>query len=78
MVSGVRRSKIFSLFVFRRTFLDLATPVVLLLSFLLPGCVRVAGTAGSWHANPDGQVESRQAGFDTQKIFSKGEEPVVS
>lgn len=53
----------------------LGMPVVLLCVVFLNGCVRVAGTAGYWNTGPDGQMESKQAGFDTQKLVSKGKTP---
>ena len=51
----------------------------LLLCFLaasfLSGCVRVAGTAGYWKTGQDGDLESQQASFDTDRLVQKGKTP---
>ena len=40
------------------------------------GCIRVAGSAGYWHKNPDEEtVKSKQVGFDTEEITHPGKEP---
>ena len=41
----------------------------------LTGCVRVAGTAGYWHAGQDGDMEAKSAGFDTNSLAQKGKTP---
>lgn len=32
---------------------------------LLSGCVRIAGGAGYWHTDKDGQTTAKTAGFDS-------------
>ena len=58
---------------------ELNTPNLLLVwdrcALILSGCVRVAGTAGYWHAGQDGPLESKQAGFDTDTLVQKGKTP---
>lgn len=58
----------------RRIFL-LGTLVAVLCTIFLSGCVHVAGTAGYWKAGPEGQLQSKQAGFDTQNLVQKGKTP---
>lgn len=58
-----------------RLFLLGSTGAVLCAVFFLGGCVRVAGTAGYWHAGQDGQVEAKQTGFDTNALGQQGKTP---
>ena len=51
------------------------TAIAVLGTVFLSGCVRVAGTAGYWHSGQDGQLESKQAGFDTNELVQKGKTP---
>lgn len=41
------------------------------LVFIFQGCVRLTGSAGYWKTTPDGEVQSKQAGFDTANLVSK-------
>jgi hypothetical protein len=43
-------------------------------SFIFSGCVRVAGTAGYWHANAEGEAQAKQVGFDTADLVPKGKD----
>lgn len=45
----------------------------MLLSVFASGCVRVAGTAGYWKAEPDGKTAVKQASFDTNRLVQKDE-----
>ncbi|OGX11847.1 MAG: hypothetical protein A2351_01325 [Omnitrophica bacterium RIFOXYB12_FULL_50_7] len=58
----------------RRIFL-LGTPVAVLLTVFLSGCVRVAGTAGYSKINPDGETTVKQAGFDTANLVPGAQPP---
>jgi hypothetical protein len=49
--------------------------IVALCALSAGGCVRVAGTAGYVHAGQDGQLESKRAGFDTDKLVQKEKAP---
>ena len=52
----------------RRIFL-LGMPIAVLLTVFLGGCV--SGSAGYWNTGPDGQLKSKQAGFDTANLVQK-------
>ncbi|MFA7254743.1 MAG: hypothetical protein WC133_01425 [Candidatus Omnitrophota bacterium] len=58
----------------RRIFLR-STLVAVLLTVLLGGCVRVAGTAGYAKINADGETTVKRAGFDTADLVSKNKTP---
>ena len=72
---GVRRTRAFTPYTVRRTPFAAVTLCAVLLTVFLCGCVRVAGTAGYWHTGQEGQLESKQAGFDTNDLVQKGKTP---
>ena len=47
--------------------LGLRTPCLLAIiaGLVFSGCVRVAGTAGYWHSDTEGEGKAKQVGFDT-------------
>ena len=54
------------------------TPVKLvgvlgLMVLTFQGCVRLAGGAGYWHTNAAGETQSKQAGFDTNRLVPDGQ-----
>lgn len=49
--------------------------VLALMIFSFAGCVRLAGGAGYWHTDSEGEVKSKQMGFDTQNLVSGDRAP---
>ncbi len=45
---------------------------LILAGLAVQGCVRVAGNAGYWHSDTEGQVQSKSVGFDTQQLVPGG------
>lgn len=43
-------------------------------SCIFSGCVRVAGTAGHWHTNEEGESQAKQVGFDTMNLVPKDQD----
>ena len=44
----------------------------LILVFLSGGCVRVAGSAGTWKTNAEGETAAKSVGFDTNTLIPGG------
>jgi hypothetical protein len=38
---------------------------------IFSGCVHVAGTAGYWHTNTEGETQAKRAGFGTANLVPK-------
>ncbi len=49
--------------------------MVIVLGLIFPGCIRLTGGAGYWHEDAQGEVKSKQVGFDTQNLVDPNHAP---
>lgn len=73
----VRRTKAFTPYAVRLTSYGYGTVIlfVALCVVLMPSCVRLSGGVGYSRADSEGNVKSKQAGFDTDDLVRKDKTP---